>query len=98
MPNDKEMDHMPIWQNHEQRITTLELTMTGLSSKMDSVEKTVREGNDEQKKMLDMINNRMVEEFFHKKRINLSNGWKLLITLIGGGSFFYLLLEKIILK
>lgn len=93
--SERELKDMPIWQNHEQRITTLEVTMTGLSSKMDSVEKTVKEGNDEQKALLNTINNRMVDEFFHKKRVNLSNGWKLLITLISGGGFLYLLIEKI---
>ncbi|MBS4207499.1 hypothetical protein [Bacillus sp. FJAT-50079] len=45
----KELDNMPIWQNHEQRITTLEVTMSGLTNKMDSVERTIKEGNSEQK-------------------------------------------------
>ncbi len=93
---EKEMDDMSIWQNHEQRITTLEVTMTGLSSKMDDVNKTVKESNKEQKELLNTINNRMVEEFFAKKKLNLSNGWKLLFTLLGGGSFLYLIIEKLI--
>ncbi|MGY0692998.1 hypothetical protein ACW2QC_09445 [Virgibacillus sp. FSP13] len=92
---DKEMEDMSIWQNHEQRITTLEVTMSGLSSKMDNVENTVKESNKEQKELLNTINNRMVDEFFSKKKINLNNGWKLLFTLLGGGSFIYLLIEKI---
>lgn len=57
---DEKLDNKPIWQNHEQRITALEVTMTRLSSKMDSVENMVVEGNNEQKKMLNTINNRMV--------------------------------------
>src|SRR5690606_7771534 len=89
MPNNEEMENMTIWQNHEQRITTLEVNMTGLVSKMDSVEKAVKEGNEEQKKKLDTIDNRLLDEFFHKRRVNLSNGWKFLFTLLGGGSFLY---------
>lgn len=97
MTNEEEMDNMPIWQNHEQRITTLEVTMSGLSQKMDSVEKTIKEGNEKQENKLDEINQRLFDEFFTKKNLNLSNWWKLLFTLLGGGSFFYLLIEKIIL-
>lgn len=97
MPEKEDVDNMPIWQNHEQRITRLEITMTGLSDKMESVERTVRKGNDEQKELLNTINNRMVDEFFKKKTINLNNGWKLLFSLIGGGSFLYLLVEKMFL-
>ncbi|WP_277680252.1 hypothetical protein [Gracilibacillus dipsosauri] len=97
MPEKEDVDNMPIWQNHEQRITRLEITMTGLSDKMESVERTVRKGNDEQKELLNTINNRMVDEFFKKKTINLNNGWKLLFSLIGGGSFLYLLIEKMFL-
>ncbi|WP_438312201.1 hypothetical protein [Sporosarcina sp. FA9] len=91
------LDTMPIWQNHENRITMLEVTITGISTKMDKVEEAIKEGNKEQKDMLNIINNRMVDEFFVKKRINLSNGWKLLFALVGGGSFLYLLVEKLII-
>ena len=86
---------MPIWQNHEQRITALEVTMTGLSSKMDNVSEIVKESNKEQKELLNTINNRMVDEFFAKKKLNLSNGWKLLFTLLGGGSFVYVIIEQL---
>lgn len=95
---DKEMEDMPIWQNHEQRITTLEVTMTGLSSKMDNVEKTVKDGNEEQKKKLDMIDTRLVEEFFGKKRTNLENGWQLLGKVLGAGGILYLLFDLVISK
>lgn len=85
---------MPIWQNHEQRITKLEHTMENISSKMDSVENTVKEGNKEQKELLDMMNTRMVDEFFNKKSLHFSNGWKLVFFLTGGGSILYLLIDK----
>ena len=96
MPNEKEMEDVsiPIWQNHEQRITALEINMTGLSDKMDKVDATIKEGNKEQKDMLTMINNRMVDEFFGRKRLNFSNWWKLLFTLLGGGSIIYVLIDK----
>lgn len=97
MTHEKDVDDMPIWQNHEHRITTLEVNMHGLSKQMDSVEETIKDGNKKQEEKLDMINNRMVDEFFKKKTINLNNGWKLLFTLIGGGSFLYLIIEKIFL-
>lgn len=90
-------EDMPIWQNHEQRITALEVTMQGLSHKMDSVNETVKESNKEQKELLNTINNRMVDEFFKRKKINLNNGWKLLFTILGGGSFLYLIIENLFL-
>ncbi|MFD2046004.1 hypothetical protein ACFSTA_12560 [Ornithinibacillus salinisoli] len=93
---EKQKEDMPIWQNHEQRITALEVTMQGLSHKMDSVQETIKESNKEQKELLNTINNRMVDEFFKKKKVNLNNGWKLLFTLLGGGSFLYLLIDQLI--
>jgi len=94
--SDKEMEEMPIWQNHEQRITALEINMTGISEKMDRVEETIKEGNNEQKQMLQTINNRMVEEFFHKKKFNLSNTWKLIFMLLGAGGLVYLIIDKLL--
>lgn len=95
---DEELDNMPIWQNHEQRITALEVTMTGLASKMDSVEKTVKEGNEEQKKKLDTIDQRLLDEFFYKKRSNHDNKWQMLGKVLGAGGIVYLLFEFIITK
>lgn len=40
---------MPILQNHEQRITILETTVSGLSHKMDSVKTAVETEGAEQK-------------------------------------------------
>lgn len=98
MPQE-ELEDMPIWQNHEQRITTLEVTMTGLSNKMDKVDESIREGNKEQKEMLDTINTRMVDEFFGKKKMDHANMWKLILgisgSLVGGGGLLYVLIERI---
>lgn len=92
-----------ILQDHERRITVMEVTMGTLASKMDTVDskmdkvkETIDEGNKEQKAMLNVINNRMIDEYFTKKSINLNNAWKLVLGLLGGGSFLYLLFEKII--
>lgn len=94
---EKEVDDMPIWQNHEQRITALEVNMRGLSKQMDSVESTVRKANNEQKELLNTINNRMVDEFFHKKRTTHDHKWqlagKITAGLFGAGGIIYLLFD-----
>ena len=96
----KELETMPVWQNHEHRITALEVTISGLSNKLDSVENTVKEGNKEQKEMLAMINNKMVEEFFGRKKTSHDTKMKLFLKIgggiIGAGSFLFLAIEKLI--
>src|SRR6185437_15859209 len=82
-----------VLQDHERRITLMEVHMGTISSKMDKVESTIREGNNEQKEMLTAINNRMFDEFFKRKQMNLTNAWKLVLGLLGGGSFLYLAIE-----
>lgn len=90
---------MSIWQNHEQRITTLEVTISGLTTKMDSVERTVRDGNEKAEKKLDTIDQRLMDEFFHKKRTNHNNSWALALKigggLLGGGGIIYALYDII---
>lgn len=95
---DKELNDMPIWQNHEQRITALEVTMSGVSEKMDRVDATIRDGNKEQKEMLDKINTRMVDEFFGRKKTDHKYKWKIISAIVGGmlggGGLFYVVLDK----
>lgn len=98
MPQEEEMGNVPIWQNHEQRITTLEVTMSGISQKMDSVEKTVREGNEEQKKKLDTIDQRLLDEFFYKKRSNHDNKWQMAGKILGAGGIIYVVFDLVISK
>ncbi|WP_277680088.1 hypothetical protein [Gracilibacillus dipsosauri] len=93
---EKETHDMPIWQNHEQRITALEVTQANMKHEFKEIKDAINHGNITQLKKLDEMNNRLFEEFFAKKKINLSNGWKLLFTVLGGGSFLYLLIEKLI--
>jgi len=93
---EKDVQDMPIWQNHEQRITALEVTQANMKHEFKEIKDAINHGNITQLKKLDEMNNRLFEEFFAKKKINLSNGWKLLFTVLGGGSFLYLILEKLL--
>jgi len=91
---------MPIWQNHEQRITTLEVTTANIKSEFTEIKDKIDRGNAEQSKKLEVIDDRLMEEFFSKKNRNHENLWKLIMkvtgALLGAGSFIYLLIDKII--
>jgi len=90
---------MPIWQNHEQRITTLEVTTANIKSEFTEIKDKIDKGNTEQSKKLEVIDNRLMDEFFNKKNRNHENIWKLILkvtgALLGAGSFIYLLVDKI---
>lgn len=97
MTHEKDVEDMPIiWQDHERRITTLEVNMTGLSKQMESIDKKVESGNKEQKDKLDTIDQRLLDEFFYKKRSNHDNKWSLLFKILGAGGIVYLLFDLII--
>lgn len=96
----EELDEkMPVWQNHERRITTLEVNFAGVAEKLDRVDQTIKEGNQENKEMLNTINTRMVDEFFGKKKMDRANMWKLVLSisggLAGGGGLLYIIIEKL---
>jgi len=93
---EKELNDMPIWQNHESRITALEVTTANIKNEFTEIKDKIDKGNDEQSKKLETIDKRLMDEFFKKKGTNRENIWKLLIAIVGGGSFFYLIVEKII--
>ena len=93
---EKELKDMPIWQNHEQRITALEVTTANIKNEFTEIKDKIDRGNDEQSKKLETIDKRLMDEFFKKKGTNRENIWKLLIAIVGGGSFLYLIVEKII--
>lgn len=105
---DEGLEDMPIWKDHEKRITTLEVNMSGLSEKMDRVDETIKEGNREQKEALDKINNRMYDEFFgikkdenksrlKKDEISTKYKWKFATkvtgALVGAGGIVYLIID-----
>jgi hypothetical protein len=101
MTHEKGVEDVPvIWQDHERRITTLEVNMSGLSKQMDGIDKKVESGNKEQKDKLDIIDKRLLDEFFYKKRSNHDNKWKLVgkITagLFGVGGILYMLFDLVI--
>ena len=77
----KEMEDMPIWQDHERRITTLENTFTSFSSKVDNVEKTINKQGDEQKQLL----NTLIEHHLSTKKMKVSNFWKVILNITGAG-------------
>ncbi len=86
--NEKDVDDMPIWQNHEQRITTLENTFAGFShkidavdKKMESVESKIELGNDEQKKLL----NTLISHHLETNKMKISNFWKVILNITGAG-------------
>src|SRR5699024_5312820 len=100
---EKELKDMPIWQNHEQRITSLEVTTSTINrdfedmrKRFDDVEGKIEKGNEDQSKKLEIIDKRLMDEFFNKKNTNRDNKWKLILAVVGGGGVGYLVIEKII--
>lgn len=91
---------MPIWQNHEQRITTLEVTTANIKNEFTEIKDKIDRGNTEQSKKLEVIDKRLMDEFFKRKNRNHENIWKLIIkvtgVLLGAGSFIYLLIDTLI--
>lgn len=97
---EKDVDDMPIWQDHEQRITALEFTTKSIESEFKEVKGMINKGNTEQSKKLEVIDKRLMDEFFNKQYRNHKYGWKLAIKIVsgivGGGGLLYLLIEKVI--
>lgn len=88
MSEQEELDSMPIWQNHEQRITTLENTFAGFSHKIDAVDKKMENveskidsGNNEQKKLL----NTLIGHHLETSKMKISNFWKVILNITGAG-------------
>lgn len=102
----EELDDMPIWQNHEQRITALEVTTSNIQSEFKEVKEMINKGNTEQNKKLEVIDKRLMDEFFKERQAdkeseleNKKHKWifatKVVTALVGGGGFIYLVVEKI---
>ena len=96
----EEIENMPIWQNHEQRITALEVITRDMQREFKEVKEIINKGNDEQTKKLEKIDSRLMDEFFQKARTTRDNVWKLVFkivsSVVGAGSFIYILIEKLI--
>ena len=95
-----EIENMPIWQNHEQRIATLEVITGDMQREFKEVKEIINKGNDEQTKKLEKIDSRLMDEFFQKARTTRDNVWKLVFKIgggfVGAGSFIYILIEKLL--
>ena len=96
----EEIENMPIWQNHEQRITTLEVITGDMQREFKEVKEIINKGNKDQTDRLEQIDKRLMEEFFHKTRTTRDNVWKLIFKIgggfVGAGSFIYILIEKLL--
>jgi len=95
-----EIENMPIWQNHEQRIATLEVITGDMQREFKEVKEIINKGNKDQTDRLEQIDKRLMDEFFHKTRTTRDNVWKLIFkivgSLVGAGSFIYILIEKLL--
>lgn len=87
-------------QNHEKRLTVLEMTQDTLETELRELKEIISRGNEDQTKKLDEINSRLFDEFINKVRISHSERWKLLgiisSTAIGGGGILYVIAEKLL--
>ena len=96
----EEIENMPIWQNHEQRIATLEVITGDMQREFKEVKEIINKGNKDQTNRLEQIDKRLMEEFFQKARTTRDNVWKLIFkivgSLVGAGSFIYILIEKLL--
>nr|WP_289038297.1 hypothetical protein [uncultured Allobacillus sp.] len=81
MTEEKEVDNMPIWQDHERRITTLENTFSAMSHEMKEVKTTVEKSGEEQKKLL----NTLIDHHLDTNKMKLSNFWKVILNITGAG-------------
>ena len=96
----EEVEDMPIWQNHEQRITALEVITGDMQREFKEVKEIINKGNKDQTDRLEQIDSRLMEEFFQKARTTRDNVWKLIFKIgggfVGAGSFIYILIEKLL--
>jgi len=94
-----DVEGMPIWQNHEQRITTMEVNMTNLKGEFQEVKEMIERGNKKSEEKLDAIDSRLMDEFFTKKRVTHETRSKIYLKvaggLLGGGGVMYALYDII---
>lgn len=88
MTHDEDVEEMPIWQNHESRITTVENIVGGLTSDVKDVKKSVGDvetavskSNDEQKELL----NTLIGHHLSTNKIKLNHLWKVILNVTGAG-------------
>ncbi|MCJ0933021.1 hypothetical protein MST22_17860 [Virgibacillus halodenitrificans] len=81
MSEQEGVDNMPIWQDHERRITTLETTFSAMSHEMRDVKSVVEKTGNEQKELL----NTLIDHHLKKSNTQVSNFWKLVFNVTGAG-------------
>lgn len=95
----KDVDMMPIWQNHENRITTLENTFSGFSHKMEEVDKKIDSFEKQSEKRWDAVEkkldknndeqkellNKLITHHLETKKIRINNFWQAVLNITGAG-------------
>lgn len=98
--NDEKVDNMPIWQDHERRITTLENTFSqygskieGLERQMHNIEGKIDQNGKQQKELLDQL----IKHHLDTNRFKMSKRWQLILNIFGAGGlltvFIYAILQ-----
>lgn len=106
MTHEEDVGDMPIWKDHEHRLTKVETIVGGFGSQiegmersMDRVQQVIEKGNSEQKDQLDMFYAQMANEFFDKKKTTHNTKNKLLLKLtgafVGAGGVVYVVIDLI---
>ncbi|WP_079708629.1 hypothetical protein [Paraliobacillus ryukyuensis] len=92
MPETEELENMPIWQDHERRITTLETTFSAMSHEMRDVKQTVDKRGDEQKELL----NTLIDHHLKTNKMKLSNMWKVILNITGAGGLLITVIYAVV--
>lgn len=95
MSQEEDVMEMPIWQDHERRITTLENTFASMTHEMKDVKNAVEKTGNEQKELL----NTLIDHHLTTNKMKLSNFWKVILNITGAGGLlitvFYALFQLI---
>lgn len=92
MPNERGVDDVTIWQNHENRITTIEVNQENISQQMNGLERVVKEESNEQKALL----NKLIDHHLNTNKLKLSNFWKMILNMTGAGGILAVTLYAIL--
>lgn len=110
MPENGRDENMPIWQNHEQRITTLEATFAGFSHRIRAVDKKMEEMETSSEKRWKSIEkkldegndeqkellNTLISHHLETKKMKVSNFWQVIINITGTGGLLIAIVYAIV--
>lgn len=95
----EDVGDMTMWQNHENRITVIEVNMNNLKGEFQEVKEMIGSGNRKAEEKLDAIDKTLMNEFFAKKRVTHETRSKIYLKvaggLLGGGGVIYALFDII---